>query len=640
MTEELRQALLHDDRYTTADGQILKNAVVEAALTLRPDLLKLLLSSPRLRDNFFREVDGVLVFDKIRFQRFVMNKNFLPDSYTSFKNRIGLATPDDHFIADSREVVLSWPYKDCMLEGGQTKEESKRQELFWNEILAPDQISILTAPKAFANAKRYDSTGCHPTEQVTEQDNLIIKGNNLLALYSLRDKYAGKIKLIYIDPPYNTDKDSFGYNDSFNHSTWLTFMKNRLKVARELLSPDGVIFVQCDDNEQAYIKVLMDEVFGRDKFVSNISRITTKRVKGDKEGINSIHDYILIYARDVNLIKITHPEAEDRNIYDLEDEHVKERGRFLLRPLDNGTINYSKNLDYVIETDNGEKIYAGQDVNAWNKRQQEGANKKDWCFRWKKEKYEWGLENDMIVIKKDRNGYSRVYFKIYELVDNNLKPSPKLDNILSVLDNCYNNQGTTELKKLGLSGSISYPKPESLLQKLLEMVSDEGDIVLDFFLGSGTTAAVAHKMGRRYIGVEQMDYIEDIAVARLRKVIEGEQGGISKSVEWQGGGDFVYLELAEANQFYIDRIMATTDRHELLEIWQEMRDRAFLSYKISPRQLEEVNSLEELSTEGMQKFLTEVLDKNLLYIPLSEVDSKEYALTEADRSITRSFYSK
>lgn len=417
-------------------------------------------------------------------------------------------------------------------------------------------------------------------------------------------------------------------------------MKNRLEVARDLLSPDGVIFVQCDDNELAYVKVLMDEVFGRDKFVSNISRITTKRVKGDKGGINSIHDYILIYARDVNLMKITHPEAEDRNIYDLEDDHVKERGRFLLRPLDNGTINYSKNLDYVIETDNGEKIYAGQDVNAWNKRQREGANKKDWCFRWKKEKYEWGLENDMIVIKKDRKGYSRVYFKIYELVDNNLKPSPKLDNILSVLDNCYNNQGTTELKKLGLSGSISYPKPESLLQKLLEMVSDEGDIVLDFFLGSGTTAAVAHKMGRRYIGVEQMDYIEDIAVARLRKVIEGEQGGISKSVEWQGGGDFVYLELAEANQSYIERIEATTDRKELLEIWQEMRDRAFLSYKISPRQLEEVNSLDELSTEGMQKFLTEVLDKNLLYIPLSEVDSKEYALTEADRSITRSFYSK
>lgn len=620
MTEELRQVLLENDRYTTADGQILKNAVVEAALSLRPDLLKLLLSSPRLRDNFFREVEGVLVFDKIRFQRFVMNKNFLPDSYTSFKNRIGLATPDDHFITDSREVVLSWPYKDCMLEGGQTKEESKRQELFWNEILAPDQISILTAPKAFANAKRYDSTGCHPTEQVTEQDNLIIKGNNLLALYSLRAKYAGKVKLIYIDPPYNTGNDSFGYNDSFNHSTWLTFMKNRLEVARDLLSPDGVIFVQCDDNEQAYLKVLMDEIFGRGNFVSSIIWQKKKGGGQDSDNISREHEYILSYTKDswkiIESLKKRSDEDFTSTINGRKAQLLK------LEKWGAGALREdAPTLFYSIKDPNGNDYFPIAPNGA------EG--------RWRKKPET--LDAEHIFWKNNKGVLVPYEVKYFDESD-----EYKIVKTRSI----WTTYGTTthatkEIKALFDDVKVfGTPKPESLLEKIISISTSEGDLVLDYHLGSGTTAAVAHKMGRRYIGVEQMDYIEDIAVARLRKVIEGEQGGISKSVEWQGGGDFVYLELAEANQFYIDRIMATTDRKELLEIWQEMRDRAFLSYKISPRQLEEVNGLDGLSTEGMQKFLTEVLNKNLLYIPLSEVDSEEYALTEADRSITRSFYSK
>lgn len=620
MTEELRQVLLENDRYTTADGQILKNAVVEAALTLRPDLLKLLLSSPRLRDNFFREVEGVLVFDKIRFQRFVMNKNFLPDSYTSFKNRIGLATPDDHFIADSREVVLSWPYKDCMLEGGQTKEESKRQELFWNEILAPDQISILTASKAFANAKRYDSTGGHPTEQVTEQDNLIIKGNNLLALYSLRAKYAGKVKLIYIDPPYNTGNDSFGYNDSFNHSTWLTFMKNRLEVARDLLSPDGVIFVQCDDNEQAYLKVIMDEIFGRGNF---ISALVWKGRGGrqDSTYIATVHEYILLYGKDFQQSLLYKTTKEDTSSYPYYDDKGKYKLQLVRKWGSNSKREDRPNLFYEVEI-GGLKVLPIL------------PNGKDGCWRWSKSKLNKAIQDDRIVAKQREDGNTELYEKIYQT------NGWKAITPTSWLDNIGIGESKKHLDEIFGESPFDYAKPESLLKHIILQATSEGDLVLDYHLGSGTTAAVAHKMGRRYIGVEQMDYIEDIAVARLRKVIEGEQGGISKSVEWQGGGDFVYLELAEANQSYIDRIMATTDRKELLEIWQEMRDRAFLSYKISPRQLEEVNSLEELSTEGIQMFLTEVLDKNLLYIPLSEVDSKEYTLTEADRSITRSFYSK
>ena len=170
-------------------------------------------------------------------------------------------TTNREYLSESREVVLDWPYKDCVLEGGQTKEDQKRSEIFWNQTLAADEIDRLLEPKVLTNFKKYTKDGEQAVSTVSIDDNLIIKGNNLLALHSLKQQYGGKVKLIYIDPPYNTGNDSFGYNDSFNHSTWLTFMKNRLEVARELLHDDGVIFVQCDDNEQAYLQLLLNDIF-------------------------------------------------------------------------------------------------------------------------------------------------------------------------------------------------------------------------------------------------------------------------------------------------------------------------------------------------------------------------------------------
>ncbi|MGN1155760.1 MAG: site-specific DNA-methyltransferase, partial [Agathobacter sp.] len=217
---ELYDVLRMEDRYCTDAGELIKSNIQEDALNLAPSLLKLLLANESLNRHFFREVEGIRVFDKVAFQKLIMNKQFLPDSYTTFKNKIGLTVDDGRFITDSREVVLAWPYKDCMLEGGQTKEEAKRDEVFWNETLAPDEINRLTEPKMFTNFRRYDKDGEHTVEHLSPNDNLIIKGNNLLALHSLKEKYAGQVKLIYIDPPYNTGSDSFGYNDNFNHSTW------------------------------------------------------------------------------------------------------------------------------------------------------------------------------------------------------------------------------------------------------------------------------------------------------------------------------------------------------------------------------------------------------------------------------------
>lgn len=257
-----------ENRFFSEDGNLLRNVLYTQAMNMDPALIKLLLSHERIKEKFFTKVDNVLVFDKTAFGWAINNKAFLQDSYTRFKNTIGLVDSNEQFINAKNDVVLSFPYKDCILEGGQTKEDQKRGEIFYNEILAPDDVDRLLAPKVFTQAKRYTKDGEETVTSVGEDDNLLIKGNNLLALSSILKSYEGKVKCIYIDPPYNTGNDSFNYNDNFNHSSWLAFMKNRLFIANKLLRDDGVIFVQCDDNEQAYLKVLMDELFERENFIS------------------------------------------------------------------------------------------------------------------------------------------------------------------------------------------------------------------------------------------------------------------------------------------------------------------------------------------------------------------------------------
>jgi adenine-specific DNA-methyltransferase len=295
LLNELKDLLQQDDRLVV-DGKLLKNKIIELALQLDPLLLKLLLSQLSIKKYFFQEVEKVLVFDKIKFQKFVSNKTFLPDSYTTYKNKIGLIG-DNEFISESKEVVLSFPYKDCILEGGQTKEVSKRTEIFWNETLAPDEINRLFQPKVFSKVIKYEKENTNDEVKFNQTDNLIIKGNNLLALHSLKERFIGKIKLIYIDPPYNTGTDSFGYNDSFNHSSWLTFMKNRLEVAYDLLHPEGIIFVHIGDEEMHYLKVLMDEIFKRDYFIGTIPRKTRTGKSDVPFKFSQDFDWILVYTK-------------------------------------------------------------------------------------------------------------------------------------------------------------------------------------------------------------------------------------------------------------------------------------------------------------------------------------------------------
>ena len=215
LNDVLVKLLKTDVRYFTDDGEFLRNAVYEDAMKMDSSLIKLLLTNDICKARFFTEVDGVLVFDKIAFGWVINNRQFLPDSYTSYKNKIGLTDSNSDSLASSNNVVLSFPYKDCVLEGGQSREDQKRSEVFYNEILAPEEVDRLLYPKVFTGAKRFSKSGVEENIEYREDDNLIIKGNNLLAISSLLQRYEGEIKLIYIDPPYNTGNDSFEFIDAF-----------------------------------------------------------------------------------------------------------------------------------------------------------------------------------------------------------------------------------------------------------------------------------------------------------------------------------------------------------------------------------------------------------------------------------------
>ena len=297
------ETLLQKEPSLLSDGKILKNAIIERALRMDASLLALLVQSEHIKQHFFTDIEGTLVFDKVKFQEFVSNKEFLPDSYTAFKNRIGLM--DGNGYMNTRDVVLAWPYKDAVLEGGMTKEDNGRNEVLWNTKLAPDDISRLFEPKVLTGWERWDAYAVKANkslsvESVQKDDNLVIKGNNLLALHSLKALYAGEVKLIYIDPPFNTDSDSFRYNDRFTHSSWLTYMKNRLEIAWQLLRRDGTIMVHIDEKEQAYLRVLCDEIFGRENFL-NIFTVKTSDPSGHKTVNPSPYsqtEFILLYTRD------------------------------------------------------------------------------------------------------------------------------------------------------------------------------------------------------------------------------------------------------------------------------------------------------------------------------------------------------
>lgn len=633
---ELEQLLRMNSRYCMDDGTLLKNRIVEDALSLNPLLVKLLLGNDKIKAVFFQDVEGVVVFDKVKFQRFVSDTQFLGGSYTMFKNKIGLTDENGRFISESREVVLSWPYKDCVLEGGQTKEEAKRNEVFWNETLAPDEVNRLTEPKVFSHFKRYDKDGEHEVEHLTNADNFIIKGNNLLALHSLKKKYAGKVKLIYIDPPYffrkSPSSDTFKYNSNFRLSTWLTFMRDRLECAKDLLQTSGTIWINMGDDGMHYLKMVADQVFGSEHFVGTLPRRTRNGKSDVPFNFSQDFDWLLVYTN-VDEKKSVMGRTVERTYYETDDFPGKP---WRLADLTKQTTAKERGNSYftMVDPKTGKEYPASE--------------KRTWCVT--KDTFQYHYNRGYIVFPDDYDflNISKPYSRKFKYEDD---ANGKLSSVISdcqiqqflkaLLYDCKNETGNDEIDQLFGRDEFGYAKPENLVKTIMEVTTCEGDLVMDFFSGSGTTAAVAHKMGRRYIGCEQIDNQIELNKKRLCQVIEGEQGGVSKAVGWQGGGSFVYCELAKANDKFADEIEQAETSEQLKDIWGRMKATDYLNYKVDIKEVDaNAESFDGLSLEDQKRFLIECLDKNLLYVALSDIDSNEYGVTEEDRRLTQEFYRK
>ncbi|HEK3117442.1 site-specific DNA-methyltransferase [Proteus mirabilis] len=625
LIRELNKVLKAFPQFWNGD-ELHRTRVADAISRKQPDVIKALVANEKIKSVYGTDIDGIFIFDFDRLCSLLKYKEYWANSFTRYRNKVGL-TSEGKYLDYSSDVVLDFPFKDCVLEGGMTKEDQGKDEIYYNEIIARDEIDALFSPKAFTNAERYTKEGIE--ENITNfsnEDNLIIKGNNLIALYSLKERYAGKVKLIYIDPPYNTGSDSFKYNDRFNRSTWLTFMKNRLEVARDLLSNDGTLWISIDDDEQAYLKVLCDSIFGQENFVNNI--IWEKRYSptNDAKWLSDSHDFVMLYAKNkLNWFPNLQPRTEKQNKYYKYDDND---GRGKWRP-DNVLVkSFSQSGVFpIINPNTNEEHYPP----------------KGSCYRFNQETAKKLLDENRFYFGIDGTGRPQLKRYLSE-VKQGVTPMT-----LWFRDEVSDNQqGKKEINDLEFDIKFDTPKPERLIQRIIHLGSNKNDIVLDFHLGSGTTAAVAHKMGRRYIGIEQMDYINDITVPRLQKVIEGEQGGISKDVNWQGGGSFVYTELMELNAYFVHEIQKAQSNEELEKLFAVMKTEAHLNYQVA---LENVLSAEyevdgifrkvafsELELHEQKRLLIEILDKNQLYVNASEMDDCDLNISESDKAFTRSFY--
>ena len=584
----------NSQNFSDSDGVLFVPKILESIEKIDIELIKILKNDESAKKHFFTQIDDIYILNQNKLIEFFSLNDYVKNgSYTAYTNKIGLIKKDS-FIKKFDDVVLAFPHKDCVLEGGQTKEDDKKKEVFYNEILSSDEIDRLFEPKVLTNIKRYSKDAIEENPMIKNDDNLIIKGNNLIALHSLKKKFAGSVKLIYIDPPYyfneNRDSDTFLYNSNFKLSTWLTFMKNRLEVAKEFLNENGVIFVHIGEDSQAYMEILMNEIFPNNR-LGVVSRV---QKKGSDKGtfFKPALDYILCYAKNKQYLSGFKIGVDENKFKKIETEGKRKGEKY-----EDSKSLYQSSLDpmrgcvnqrYYIECPDGSFVIPKGNIFPNIKKDGNNISPKtqfDGVWRWGVDSYL--KQKDLLVFKQtpnspllDENGKQskwNVYTKRY------LKDAQEKGNIPSNLfDNFTNSTATTTLSSLNID--FSFSKPKELIEHIIKIIQIEDNaIVMDFFAGSGTTAHAVLDINKnlnknlKFILIEQMDYIENITCERVRKVIEENKQG-----------DFIYAELK------------TIDTFKDVEIG--------------------------------------ALNKNMQYLPISEIEDESYNISKEEIAINKAFY--
>ena len=648
----------------------------ELARTYDKELLETLFNNKDSKEKFFIEVGDSHVFKYNEF-RFYLEENQVNNSFTQYANKIGLASQGEH-LSDSTDYVLDWPYKDCVLEGGMSSEEDmdtfiektevttpmkmdkktgtmispektevtfsqakrKREEIFYNNIIADKEIDRLLDKKALKNFTRYTAKGEEKVKEIkrdedgTIKENLLIKGNNLLALHSLKEQFAGKVKLIYIDPPYNTGNDGFVYNDRFNHSTWLTFMKNRLEIAKEFLREDGVIFVSIDHNEVSNLILLMEQTFGLKQKIGLISIVNNKKGRSDDKFIATSNEFLIVFAKNIEKASLNNlPLSDDeKKAYPKKDEHGHFREIDFRKTGTGWERSARPNMYYPIFYNLESNTFAKDDkanstvvIYPTDSKGREG--------RWR-----WGIEtfnqqNERLIVKKVKDKY-KVY-EIDRLTNQKGKKAktvwddPKFDTA----------KGKKRLVELFNNDEVDFdfPKPPELLKDIITMSTNENDIVMDFFAGSCTIADSLISFdqeieNRKYVLVEQMNSMNEVGIPRVQKVLESINSKDS----------FIYFELAEYNEEAKNKIDACKSFKELKKLFTELTEYYFLNYNVSVKQFNDQilddKDFQELPLEEQKTLFKALLDNNQLYIPYKEQEDGKYNLSKEDQELTNEFY--
>lgn len=697
--QKIKDYLLQIDKYKIEDEVnkekriILNESVIFEDIEKNDLILLKHLENSEFKDLFFTKINDFYVFNQLNLIKILKMNEHMKGSYTSYSNKIGM------FISEDEKITLDFPYKDCILAGNMDKEDEKNNiEKMYNEILEKDKIDKLFEPKILCNPIKYsfskklsenDKLDNHKNIQVDQnvnkikfetitnengeekqilKDNLLIKGNNLLGLYSLATKMSGMIDVIYIDPPYyfnyKKTSDSFAYNSNFKLSTWLTFMKNRLEIARELLSDTGVIFISMNEDGNSHLKLLCDDIFEIDNFISNICW-NKQNAQNDAEYFQENKENIIIYKKNKKINLKNEVETEEKIIKIDGSFYIKKGG--IIVGSQNGDLNKSNNSGYSIYwnektneiipkmdydkeiakfSNNYEEIYEKEDENL--------IKKGFVCIRPPKKNgkikaWTWGFtkmlnQKNEILISKLKDNYSVIKIeKIKDIskIKNNIIKIKKLLPSKNIL-NFSSSNGTKKLNLLFGKKIFENSKPIELIEHLLKLFNNKSITILDFFAGSGTTAQAVLSLNkkdngnRKFILLEQMDYAQNITAERIRRSMIKEEYEDS----------FIYLELKKDT--IKNELISSNYIKEVEQIIEDNFDKGYFQYLNNKEELISVikdiqiaNS--KLNEEEILKFIKkEIIEKyfdfNMEYHSINDLELHKKDLKENEILLNENFY--